>query len=74
MAGPVPMPGPIKKPDTSETKKIKENFQIFGLASFLYACLYAFCMYRNNSGVTYPFSWQEVSSIFASALQNWGFP
>mgnify|MGYP002510255740 FL=1 len=55
MAGPVPMPGPIKKPDTPETKKIKENFQIFGLASFLYACLYAFCMYRNNSGVTYPF-------------------
>lgn len=55
MAGPVPMPGPNKKPDTPETKKMKENFQIFGLASFLYACLYAFCMYRNNSGVTYPF-------------------
>lgn len=49
------MPGPVKKPDTPETKKMKENFQIFGLASFLYACLYAFCMYRNSSGVTYPF-------------------
>ncbi|MDE5951461.1 MAG: DUF4173 domain-containing protein, partial [Acetatifactor sp.] len=34
---------------------MKENFQIFGVASFLYACLYAFCMYRNSSGVTYPF-------------------
>lgn len=55
MGGPVPMPGPVKKPDTPETKKMKENFQIFGLASFLYACLYAFCMYRNSSGVTYPF-------------------
>ena len=49
------MPRPVKKPDTPETKKMKENFQIFGLASFLYACLYAFCMYRNSSGVTYPF-------------------
>lgn len=49
------MPGPVKQPDTPETKKMKENFQIFGLASFLYACLYAFCMYRNSSGVTYPF-------------------
>lgn len=49
------MPCPVKKPDTPETKKVKENFQIFGLGSFLYACLYAFCMYRNSSGVTYPF-------------------
>ena len=55
MGGPVPMPGPLKQPDTPETKKMKENFQIFGLASFLYACLYAFCMYRHSSGVTYPF-------------------
>lgn len=55
MGGPVPVPQPVKKPDTPETRKMKENFQIFGLASFLYACLYAFCMYRNSSGVTYPF-------------------
>lgn len=55
MGGPVPVPPPMKKPDTPETAKVKENFQIFGLASFLYACLYAFCMYRNSSGVTYPF-------------------
>lgn len=53
--GPTPVPQPTKKPDTEQTKKMKENFQIFGVASFLYACLYAFCMYRNSSGVTYPF-------------------
>ncbi len=53
--GPVPVSQPVKKPDTPETRKMKENFQIFGVASFLYACLYAFCMYRNSSGVTYPF-------------------
>ena len=32
---------------------IKENFHIFGVASFLYACLYAFCMYKNDAGITY---------------------
>lgn len=53
--GPTPVPQPTKKADTEQTKKMKENFQIFGVASFLYACLYAFCMYRNSSGVTYPF-------------------
>ena len=34
-------------------EKIKENFHIYGVAAFLYACLYAFCMFRNRSGVTY---------------------
>ncbi len=33
---------------------IKENFHIFGIASILYACLYTFCMYKNDSGSTYP--------------------
>ena len=36
-------------------KKVKENFHIYGIATFLYACLYALCMYRNSSGVSYPF-------------------
>lgn len=32
---------------------VKENFHIFGVASFLYACLYAFCMYKNDASITY---------------------
>lgn len=35
--------------------RFKENFQIFGVASLIYACFYAFCMFENNSGVTYVF-------------------
>lgn len=33
--------------------KVKENFHIFGVASFIYACFYAFCMFDNFSGITY---------------------
>lgn len=33
--------------------KVKENFHIYGVATFLYACLYVFCMYKNKSGITY---------------------
>ncbi len=33
--------------------RVKENFVVFGGASVLYACLYAFCMYRNESGISY---------------------
>lgn len=46
---------PVKKPDTEQTKSLKENFGILGLASFLYACFYTLCMYKNGSGITYPF-------------------
>ena len=40
---------------TLESKKILENFQIFGVATFLFACFYAFCMYKNDAGITYLF-------------------
>lgn len=45
----VPQPRPITMYDT----KVKENFHIYGVATFLYACLYAFCMYKNDAGITY---------------------
>ena len=41
--------------ETEETKRLKDNFGFFGPATFLYAVFYAFCMYRNRSGVTFPF-------------------
>ncbi len=44
-----------RAPDTEYTKRFKENFGFFGPASFAYACLYAFCMFHNGSGVTFPF-------------------
>lgn len=45
----------LKKPDTKYTIKMRDGFELFGTASFLYACFYAFCMYQNDSGITYPF-------------------
>lgn len=43
------------KPETEYTKGMRENFRFFGMSAFLYACFYAFCMFRNPSGVTFPF-------------------
>ncbi len=48
----LPQAQPLKPQNLYQTK-IKENFHIFGVASFLLACIYAFCMYRNPSGITY---------------------
>jgi len=40
---------------TNEMKKKEKRFQMFGIGSFLYALFYTFCLYRNASGITYPF-------------------
>lgn len=44
-----------KERDTPQTRMIREKFHFFGAASFLYACFYAFCMFHNPSGITFPF-------------------
>lgn len=44
-----------KRAETEETKRMKEKFGFFGPAAFIYAVFYTFCMYRNGSGVTFPF-------------------
>ena len=37
------------------TGNLKRNFGFFGPAAFVYAVFYAFCMFRNGSGITFPF-------------------
>lgn len=51
-----------KREDTEQTKKMKGNFAFFGPVTFLYAVFYAFCMYKNGSGITFPFF--IVGSLF----------
>lgn len=43
------------KEDTEYTKRMKQNFSFFGPVTFLYAAFYAFCMFKNGSGITFPF-------------------
>lgn len=43
------------KPQTKQTENLKKRFGILGPACILYSCFYALCMYKNNSGITYPF-------------------
>ena len=44
-----------QKTESAECGKLRENFRFFGPVTLLYACFYAFCMYRNGSGITFPF-------------------
>ncbi len=51
---PYVVPNPAKQ-ETEYTKRMKQNFGFFGPVTFLYAMLYAFCMFKNGSGITFPF-------------------
>lgn len=43
------------KKERQRTELQKERFARFGIAGTLYTLLYTFCLYRNTSGITYPF-------------------
>ena len=62
---------PAKK-ETEETRKMKENFSFFGLATAAYALFYAFCMYRNASGITFPFFVAGSLWYFCYSLKKLG--
>ena len=48
-------PAVAKKADSVYTQRLKEHFSFFGIGSALYAIFYTFCLYKNASGITYPF-------------------
>lgn len=62
------------KPDTVYTKRMKEHFSFFGIGSLLYAIFYTFCLYKNTSGITYPFFVAGTLFYFYFSIQKLGVP
>ena len=69
-----PVAAVVKKEDSIYTKKIKEHFPFFGIGSALYALFYTFCLYRNASGITYPFFVIGTLCFFFFSMQKLGVP
>lgn len=63
-----------KKPDTIYTQKLKEHFPFFSLGSLLYAVFYTFCLYKNASGITYPFFVAGTLYYFFFSMKKLGVP
>ncbi len=61
-------------PDTVLTRNFKEHFSFFGIGSLLYAIFYTFCLYRNASGITYPFFVVGTLCYFFFSIQKLGVP
>ena len=62
------------KNETPMTKRMKSQFSFFGLASAIYAVFYAFCLYKNASGITYPFFVAGTLCYFFFSMKKLGVP
>ena len=60
----------VPKQTTEETKRFRESFQFFGPATAAYALFYAFCMYKNPSGITFPFFVAGSLWYFCSCMKK----
>ncbi|MCM1122250.1 MAG: DUF4173 domain-containing protein [Eubacterium sp.] len=65
---------PPKREETVYTKTLKEHFSFFGIGSLLYAIFYTFCLYKNASGITYPFFVIGTLCYFFFSTQKLGVP
>ncbi len=53
---------------------MRKNFSFFGGASILYAVFLTFCLYRNASGITYPFFVAGTLVYFYLCTKKSGVP
>ncbi len=58
--------------ETPETRRMKENYAFLVRAALLYGIFYAFCMYRNGSGVTFPFFVAASLGFFCFSMAKVG--
>ncbi|MCM1267289.1 MAG: DUF4173 domain-containing protein [Bacteroidales bacterium] len=63
-----------EKPDTVYTQRMREKFPLFGIGSLIYAAFYALCLYKNASGITYPFFVIGTLCYFFFCMKKLGVP
>lgn len=63
-----------EKPDTVFTQRMRAKFPLFGIGSLIYSAFYALCLYRNASGITYPFFVIGTLCYFFFCTQKLGVP
>ena len=55
-------PQPNSLSEEEKEKRIR-HFRLFSMTSVIYALFYTFCLYKNASGITYPFFTGEPSFV-----------
>lgn len=63
-----------EKSDTVYTQRMRTKFPLLGIGSLLYSAFYALCLYKNASGVTYPFFVVGTLCYFFFCMRKLGVP
>lgn len=63
-----------EKPDTVFTQRMRAKYPLFGIGSFIYSAFYTLCLYKNASGITYPFFVIGTLCFFFFCIQKLGVP
>lgn len=74
---PIPMPQqavPPRKPDPPRLQNMRGQFRFFGLATAVYAFFFTFCLYKNYSGITFPFFVSGTLYFFCLCMRRLSIP
>lgn len=63
-----------RQEEERRTAVMRGNFTFFGWASAVYALFYTFCLYKNASGITYPFFVAGTLIYFGLCTKRSGVP
>ena len=60
--------------ETEYTSSMRRQFPSFGIGCLIYSAFYAFCLYKNTSGITYPFFVIGTLCCFFFSMKKLGVP
>ncbi len=60
--------------ETEYTRSMRRQFPSFGIGCLIYSAFYAFCLYKNTSGITYPFFVIGTLCCFFFSMKKLGVP
>lgn len=63
-----------ENPETEYTRSMRRQFPSFGIGCLIYSAFYAFCLYKNTSGITYPFFVIGTLCCFFFSMKKLGVP
>lgn len=69
---PAPLTDSSSIESLEEQEKRIRHFHLFSISSIIYALFYTFCLYKNASGITYPFFVSGTLFYFFSSLKKLG--
>lgn len=62
------------KPEPPLLQNMRSQFSFFGVAAAIYALFYTFCLYKNYSGITFPFFVSGTLYFFCLCMKKLSIP